>query len=437
MRLRSPDQWLRIRRWRRTGGRSGHPVRNLALLVVMLGVGLLWLHPEAHWYQRLSGQVRARLREQTAGHLVSSADRSESALREAGRGMSATASVKLGQARCSCAQEIDTAFNCLKIQSDVLVRALVTTALSYAKPWRCQDAASLLATCYLDQRYGNLSSPTVSLATVEQRVLGGYSDPFQALWACEFYLANFLLCVDDLVGGSGNTTRSLLGGAGHILGELLVPVGRPDMRSRQILRDPKRTSSILYCLLNWHRWVLHLQENTACIEPCEAVDAAPTFDKICTGSLCAVLFREPRGPPVTLASLTTPERPVPRACIAWLFDVLAQLALLADEKELGSNNLFALSETASYGSCWPIAQRLAGCLYTNVVDGNGGGLIGPVHRCDKSLGDLSECIGGIALRETALHCATRDNLWAVRCAPMVDLDYRSWYFGTMQLAAKT
>jgi hypothetical protein len=343
---------------------------------------------------------------------------------------------KLGAARCNCAQELDTAFSCVKVQSDVLLRALVTAVRGYRTPWRCRDAGVLLATCYLDQRYGNLSSPVLSLATVEQHAAGGYSDPFQALWACEFYLANFLLCIDDLAGGADNASDSLLGGPGHILGELLVPVTRPDMQSRNILRDPQRATSILYCLLNWHRWVRHMEEGNACVSMCQSENAAPSLDTICTDALCTALFRETRSSPLALAGLDTPGPASSRACVTWVFDLLAQLALLLDVREPASANPFALSDSTSYAGCWPTAQNLARCIRTNIIRGNGG-VLGPSRSCLKLLGDLSECIGGISLRQIAENCVSKDLNWAVRCAPLVDLDYRAWYFNSVRDVSST
>ncbi|KAF6001649.1 hypothetical protein F1559_000763 [Cyanidiococcus yangmingshanensis] len=417
--------WVQTRRLRRASNASRLVLRTGTLLVVLLLLALLWMHPEERWRQRFHIPLRAELRDESRFGLD---------VRTDDESMGHNANTKLGTARCNCAQELDTAFSCLKVQSDVLVRVLVTAVEGYRKPWRCQDAGVLLATCYLDQRHGNLSSPALSLATVEQHSLGGHSDPFQALWACEFYLANFLLCIDDLAGGAENGTRSLLGGAGHILGELLVPVARPDMQSRDILRDPQRATSLLYCLLNWHRWVRHMEEDSACVALCQPVETAPSLDTICTDSLCTALFRESRSSPLTLAGLTVPERPTPRACVTWLFDVLAELAVLLDAGEPVTTNVFALSDSTSYGACWPAAQRLAHCMRTNVVEGNGG-VLGPTRSCQQLLGDLSECIGGIALRQTAENCVTKDINWAVRCAPMVDLDYHTWFFDAVRDAS--
>ncbi|KAK4537337.1 hypothetical protein CDCA_CDCA12G3362 [Cyanidium caldarium] len=330
-----------------------------------------------------------------------------------------------------CAVTMNAVYGCLKTQTEVLLRVFLTVTDGWSRGGgggaQCQQAAQLLATCYADQRSDDMNSPGKGLSSAGQASIGGRSDPYEAVRACEFYLANWLLCIDRVYTDNGAQRPSLLGGPAGILGTLLEPVSLREAPDTYRASDtPPKTRSILFCMELWHRYYLAMRDDTACFSVC-AVKATGA-DALCPTAMCRALFQGATEAPSPSRRSRHPDELPAIPCAASLLDTLAQVALhvLAG----GDNATAATSLTAplNYQPCLTGAEALRDCLRSNVAVG--GGVLGPVRNCRYALRTLADCIGGAPAQETAEVCVARDVNYAVRCAPMVDVDYRAWFFNT-------
>lgn len=310
---------------------------------------------------------------------------------------------------CTCQRNVDAVFRCMSEQSALLLRAYIVaiegasssagrdvaittdgpsadnaTTARPAPAWPCGDAAYLASTCYLNA--------TRTAANV-----------YGALSRCAFPLANLLVCgarAAQAPGAPNRTAPSLLGGAPYILGTLF---------------DAQRAGSVVQCVGALDGYARALANGTACYDVCSAASAADFARDPCAATTCRTLFGRTR-------SLDSARR---GSCAATLLDAAARFALRALRPRVAGGDARG---TIAYASCWSRAEQLAQCARQNVAQG--GGMLGPTADCTARARALALCIGGAPLGRAVTTCMARDAPIAMRCAPMVDVDYPVWFFNT-------